>query len=865
MKCVLFSIMCAVFLLNVNAETHWWRFEDKSSLFKNESETELIKDSASFKESKDTFTSYIYDPLTKKSYKNKQALRNNKSKKGLAFKLPESAKSFTIEALVKPSAIPKKHEEIIRIGEVGLGINYLSQWKQAYYAGFNGKEKYSLGHYVTEARIKKENMGWQHLAIVYDSEKKEVSFYLNYWLTKTTKADLNAAGQSVQICNSWNGSIDELRISEKALPVIDFLKVRNSPVKEGTELKSEVTVLPKDIEYIDVKNFGAIGDGVHDDTWAFVTALKLIGNKKPAMYNTLYVPPGTYMVNDMLHMHRFTIIQGAGKDKTIIKLFDKSKKFSNPKKPLPILRACSQNVDPGQNKRVNGSSIGLYIFDISFNTGNNNPGAKGVEYHSNNHGAMENVNIISEDGRGPVGLDLTGKTAGPSLIQHVYVKGFDYGVTSKYQEYSNTLEHVVLEKQNKAAIFNEANILALRKINSRNSVPAIVSKGANSMIVVLDSSFQQGSSSNTAMVIDGGLYARNIEVEGYKNSIRKKKVRFLGWKVKVKEEVLGEKEIQGNITEFVGDNIISPFGDQKGSLNLPIEETPSPAWGDIKTDWVNIKSAQAKEITIKDSKGKSKTVLDWSDALQSLIDSGAKTIYFPQGTYWLSKPVHLRKNLVRIFGMRSEIKAVDDLTGPSLIYDREEADKELTIERIDIAHIEHQSPGTLILHHSSPDKFTNKAGCGKLFLEDVMAHAWHFNHPQKIWCRQWNPEQHWNKFIKKDKNFKTEPDIISKGATIWSLGFKTEYDSSKLHASNGAKTEILGGFVYPVVKGIPKDRPVFTNTDSSMSLIYGLSFYSAGWTLQVKDTQQGKTIDTIITDLTQSFSRFRCDLYRSGE
>ena len=124
---------------------------------------------------------------------------------------------------------------------------------------------------------------------------------------------------------------------------------------------------------------------------------------------------------------------------------------------------------------------------------------------------------------------------------------------------------------------------------------------------------------------------------------------------------------------------------------------------------------------------------------------------------------------------------------------------------------------------SSPDRDTTGAVGGKLFAEDVGGADWHFDHPQRVWVRQWNPESH-----------AAGPCIHSRGATIWALGFKTEYESQKLLAEAGAATEILGAFIYPLGK-IPADRPVFENRNSRIALVYGTSVYHSNHQLHIRD------------------------------
>ena len=204
---------------------------------------------------------------------------------------------------------------------------------------------------------------------------------------------------------------------------------------------------------------------------------------------------------------------------------------------------------------------------------------------------------------------------------------------------------------------------------------------------------------------------------------------------------------------------------------------------------------------------------DWAPAIQAAIDSGAKTVYFPNGRYEVASPVHLRGKIERLFGLHSKIVRAKDAPDdqPALIFDEPDRKRTVSIERLEIDGLRHESPATLVLKSSGTGRFTNAESCGKLFMEDIGSADFHFDHPQKVWVRQWNPESH-----------DDGPCILSHGATIWCLGFKTAFESSKLWAEAGAQTEILGAFIYPMGK-IPEDRPIFKNTDSKMSLIYGTS------------------------------------------
>ena len=65
------------------------------------------------------------------------------------------------------------------------------------------------------------------------------------------------------------------------------------------------------VTMLNVKDYGAKGDGVTDDTLAFRSALIVI----PA--DSLYIPPGTYRVDPSVLGSRS--IWGSGKDATVLK------------------------------------------------------------------------------------------------------------------------------------------------------------------------------------------------------------------------------------------------------------------------------------------------------------------------------------------------------------------------------------------------------------------------------------------------------------------------------------------------------------------------------------------------------------------
>jgi hypothetical protein len=849
---------CAQSAISVaGQELRYLRFEPQAA------KTETSASSASrIRGSRQTPAPYIYNPRTRVSVTNQASIflrATSKASQHIEVRFdPEKEganagiQSFTLEMFVKATNVwhgPVAFKTPLQKTSSTwmMGSIYLSQHKQTY-LGANARPpggktvRWTTGHHLSISRLRKESLNqWRHLAFVHDAEARTATLFVDYYeykrvqLAKPLKWDAAPLLLGGQYDGAGlHGWMDEVRLSDIALGPGEFLRAVDESL-EDVDFVAKEEVLPLDAGQIDfVEGFGGVGDGKFDNTKAFRKAFRELANKVPLAYNTLYIPPGVYLVSDTLRWSRFLIVQGAGKDRTTIKLLDSADGFGFPGQAKPLAVVSAWN---GRG-RGSGSSIGSYLFDLTLSTGAGNPGATALMFHANNHGAVENVAIRSEDGEGKVGVDMRWPWPGPALLKHVSVDGFDYGMRLAHQEYSMTMEHVILRGQKVAGIHNLGNILALRKIHSTNSVPAIINAGANGMVTILDSVLSGGAQETTAILNRGGLYARNIQTEGYESAVLEE------WKEAPDQLEFQRRVIPGPaVEEHVSqDRVTMAFESRRGSLKLPIEETPIVARGDLKKDWVNVRKFAERK------RGK-----DWTPAIQAAIDSGARTVYFPQGAYDVYGSVHLSGAVERLFGMKAMIGRPKDIEGdwPAMIFDDADGGKTVSIERLQIRGFQHLSSATLVVRHGEITPYRTGPDCGKLFIEDSVSADWHFDHPQQVWARQWNVEQHG-----------AGPAIVSKGATIWSLGFKTEYESSKLWASDGAQTEILGAFINPTGR-IPEDRPIFQNTDSRMSLVYGTSVYRSNHRVHVRDTKGGETRDVVNDALNWQGSRARMDLFVS--
>ncbi|MBF2067339.1 MAG: glycoside hydrolase family 55 protein [Calothrix sp. C42_A2020_038] len=557
---------------------------------------------------------------------------------------------------------------------------------------------------------------------------------------------------------------------------------------------------PSNAQLIDVRTFGAKGDGINDDTKAIQEALDAaaqIVNSPNQISKVVYLPDGIYSVSDSLQWQsKRIILQGQSRDKTILKLKDNSPKFSSDKEPLPVITTFE-----GEST---GQAFHNGIYDLTVDIGSGNPNAIGIRFLNNNSGGIRNVTIKSSDNDkvGNTGLALTRAWVGPALIRDVSIIGFDYGIQVRQPEYSIVFEHITLQNQRVAGIDNEGNIITFRDLKSHNSVPVIENINSDiGLVVVVDADFTGGAGDIPAIHNRRGfLYARNIKTSGYKSAIKDK-----------------ETEIPGNtVEEYVSAQVYSLFPSPKHSLNLPVEETPDVGEDDLR-NWASVTDFGANGTDDQDD----------ADAIQKAIDSGKSTIYFPNGKYLISKTIRVRNNVKRIKGFFSSLQLLQPAMNAEGPVFRFEDGKSKTVvfeqfwgeyDRGAFYWFEQATPRTLVLKnlYLGWGKVYRNTVPGTLFIEDVTGYQSLLFDKQKVWARQLNVES------------ATSPQIKNDGGSVWILGLKTEDEGTVVETTNNGKTEILGGLIYPAAKNIPKDRPAFINDNSQFSISTRTSIHQGG-------------------------------------
>jgi hypothetical protein len=568
-------------------------------------------------------------------------------------------------------------------------------------------------------------------------------------------------------------------------------------------------VFPADAQILNVTKppFNADRSGKQDATAAIQKALDSAGS---SLNNNVYLPNGIYLVSSEL---RWTVrqtrdvLQGQSRKGTIIKLMDNAPGYTDPTKTKTIIWTGQA---PAQRFRNS-------IRNLTVNTGKGNPGATAVQFIANNQGGMEDVLITSEDGEGVYGLDL-GYTneQGPCLIKDVEVVGFDTGIRTKYAVDAIVFENITLRNQKKYGMYNDGQCISIENLHTIGSVPALVNTGIG-VAAIINSSFEgYGVASQMAAIKNtNGLFARNITTKGFLKAIDNDNAKT------------GITSNQKKIDEFVSHQVLSVFPSPGKSINLKFKKTPEVPIADL-SQWVNVRNYPPTDTVIN-----GKSVKDWTHAIQSAIDAGKSTVFFPgdKTTYEFYGTVHVRGNVERIIGLESTVRGVNKLGG-TFVLENGKAPV-VIIEKFDAIYgnwtIINRSKRTLVVKNLAVEKIISEPGAGDTYAEDVVGGLFEIAAGTNGYARQLNLEG--------DQPVRA----LNRGGNLWILGIKTERDHVIAKTMKGGKTEIIGGFIYTNLASDP-DKIMFINEEgSAFSATIGESVLRNQAFTPVQETRDGVT------------------------
>ena len=601
------------------------------------------------------------------------------------------------------------------------------------------------------------------------------------------------------------------------IPLLVFAQNKKTLLNNVSQTIDKDLKFPEDSRIVNVKNFGAVGDGTADDTEAIQNAIAWALENAPSRYVAspfIYFPKGTYLISDELQSRipqeigkwsdgwrAGMLFVGENRAETRIILTDRASGYEDAANPKALIKTGSEH-DKNNNPQGGGNRAFRHsIINLTLNTGKGNPGAIGIDYLANNRGTIKDVIIRSGDRQGTAGISMIRNWPGPALVKNVEIEGFDYGVKIGKFDYSMTFENLTLKNQNKTGILNDRNALAIRKLHSINTVPALDISGTNAYLTLIDSKLENGAIENTAINTMAKMFLRNVDISGYGRAI---------------QDELHQKnvKISGNsklINQYATD-IIKSTDSPAQTLNLPIEDAPAFHTNDF-SKWANVEDFGATPNNDLD---------DDAPAIQAAIDSGAEIVYLPNGVFDVKSTIVLRGSLKKLLGMQSAITQKTDFSedAPILRFDGSsspytiveqlniQADNKFVIEQA--VSIEHNSPKTLVVAHCGLSKRAYRntdKGTGKMFWEDNMGRRILIHHPQSFWARQLNAE------------FGKKTLVENHGGNLWILGMKTEGETTVIETIEG-KTELLGAHLR-TLNPVDPSTPMFVNDRSSVSLSWG--------------------------------------------
>jgi Pectate lyase superfamily protein len=542
-----------------------------------------------------------------------------------------------------------------------------------------------------------------------------------------------------------------------------------------------------------VKDYGAAGDGVSDDTAAIQAALADGRSNASSEYNgvpkALYFPPGTYLVRNTLDWNGCCVtLQGAGPSASVIRLAPSSDGYGS----AAIAKAVV--LTPGGN-----SSFRQNIRDIGFSIGAGNPGAVGIDYVSNNNGSINDVSIVSEDGQGITGISLTRHYPGPLMIKNVLIHGFQMGINTAAYEYGATIESITLENQTVVGINNVQQTISIRGLKSTNTVPVLINNGG--FAILIGARLLNGASTAQAIQTNNNIYLRSVSTTGYAVTLHDTSTGTT-------------RDIKGTVGEYIGGSPTTLNGTaEPASLNLPVAETPSFQDSNL-SHWTSF---------VPNFYGD-------TSGLQAVFNGSRPTVYFPFGAYlsFNEAAITVPDTVRRIVGFSSVVNGSTTGTngGGIRFVVNGNSTVPLIIEQFGYGiKVEHHGTRPVVIKNGNYN-YSSYPGAGNLFLEDVQMNQLTFQAGQTVWARQLNDEYIGTK--------------ITNAGSLWILGLKTEKSGVVINTTTGGQTELLGNLIYPS-QLMPTDATAFVSTETRTSYIYAESVYCAGcgYTVQVMQTTNG--------------------------
>jgi hypothetical protein len=386
-----------------------------------------------------------------------------------------------------------------------------------------------------------------------------------------------------------------------------------------------------------VRDFGAKGDGITDETQAFIQALQkgrgsATGLKKPV---SIYVPPGRYLIHTTLIVWSRTQIFGDWNNRPTLVLADGSNGFQNERNPRPfIVTAGGYNVPEDttdwrtRTDRFNGSTnntFDIIIRDIKVEIGNHNSGAWAFFWWCAQQTSLRNVEV---DAGTSLGCLSTTAWGGGSTIANCKFCAGRTGYWSDATSMEFFRDCIFCNQTRRAAYINGAYMFTFLGVIFVDTAPLELDSGFAGVINLVNCVFQH--------VSGGGL------IDQYqRSSLHLENARFDD--VSAAPSFLPANIEAGKVEQWTSGKVINRGEEVSGAdksllqnvcrLSLDGRATPRPGSG-----CVNVKSLGAFGDGVHDDTPKVKSALRQYSEL-----------FFPPGIYRVKERLAIQPGQ-RLFG-----------------------------------------------------------------------------------------------------------------------------------------------------------------------------------------------------------------------
>lgn len=610
-----------------------------------------------------------------------------------------------------------------------------------------------------------------------------------------------------------SGTFDELYVPDGY--TVDYSVAGSVILRAPTSVAAEPNIVfPAKANVLDVtaQSYWPAGWAANQATTDVTAALNQAIDSVAEGNRIVYLPNGTYLVSDSVvwggTQKSEVTLQGQSESGTTIKLANSATGYGSAASPKTVVDTLDAGAAIAFRNRVS---------NLTINTGTGNPGAVGLKFKANNQGSIQDVTIVSEDGTGAIGLDLSYPQVGPLLVKDVRVVGFDLGINASDDRNGLVFEDISLEYQNFRAFENGGQPVSMRDLLAFGNVSNNLVRNGNTHatigrgggLTLVDATLIGiGAIQDDFAISSAGLFfGRNIATSGFETAFRG--LNWANGNFRLTGPFLDEFAfigvfdqdddmwVKGDASSTTDPVLTELAGAVEGSLDLPFVATPEPTWESNFSNWASPLDfgAVANDCNA-----------DNTAAIQAAIDSGATTVVIPGGQYFrFTGTVYLRGDVERFLGTDGRLEGtgkivVLDGTSDTVVIERFRRpvgaiggpgcppnSTEVPLEVRTTRNVVVSSLQGLSVEVTVP---------GNVFIEDVTTDVDLLSPSLHAWVKHLNIEG--------------GESLEIAGASVNLLGYKTEDPGTKVIVRNGGVLEMLGAHI-------------FSNADSSGSTIFDVT------------------------------------------